>query len=324
MATLTADEVIATFKEVKTVAICPHINPDGDALGSSLALAALLRSFGCEATCLLAEDRPAPSIYSFFEDYEFVPAIAYEANPDLFIAIDVPSTRRLCDGVAVMERSLSSLCIDHHPDYGDFADHYHGDSKASATASIVWSLIKASGVEITKAMADYCYVGLMTDTGRFAFQNTNQQAFHDASEMVAHGVDPSFISMRVYENKSTSILNLESRLIDRMHFANQDSVVYSWIDENDFQELQLNREDSEGLPTILRSIADVQVALLLRIEDDTVRVNMRSRGDFDVGALARSLNGGGHKAAAGITYLGSKDEVLAILLGELHGLEPLE
>ena len=322
---LTTKEALALFEGVESVAICAHINPDGDALGSSLALAAFLRARGCRAICLLAQDQPAPELYAFLEGYEFVNVDSYTETPDLFVAIDVPVPSRLGDATAVLERSPRSLCIDHHPDYSGFATWYYGDTLASATATLVWALIKESGEKITHNMAEYCYVGLMTDTGRFSFQNTSEQSFRDAADMVACGVNPTSMSMNVYETKSVDALRLESRLIDRVRFSHDKSIVYSWIDEQDLYDLGVTRDDTEGLPTVLRSILGAQVSVLLRVEGELVRANLRSRGSFDVGELARRFGGGGHQAAAGFTFKGSPDEVMDMLseaIGDIENNRP--
>jgi len=322
--TLTAEEVLASFDGVKTVAICSHVNPDGDAVGSTLALAALMRALGCETTCLLAQNRPAPFMYSFLEDYDFLSASDYTETPDLFIAVDLSGTGRLGNGCAVLERAPRSLCIDHHPGYTGYADAYFGDIDAAATASLIWELIKKSGVSITPAMASYCYVAIMTDTGRFSYQNTNERTFYDAAEMVASGVNPTYISKQVYESKSMALLRLEVRLIERMRFSRNREIVYSWIDDNDFVELGVNCDDTESLPIILRSLAGVQVAALLRAEDDVVRVNLRSRGCCDVAELASRFGGGGHRAASGFTFNKSLEETIAILLEAFERSECLE
>jgi phosphoesterase RecJ-like protein len=323
MTTLTAAQMAEKLKGWNKVAICGHINPDGDALGSALALAALLRAEGAEVTCLLAKNGRPPSLYEFLDGYQFVCAQDYHDTPDLFIAVDLPYIDRLGDGEDVLKRAQCSVCIDHHPGYSGFADYYFGDHTAAATCSLVWSVIKASGHAPTLEMATACYIGVMTDTGRFSFQNTNERAFLDAVEMLACGVDATRMSQNVYENKTMSVVKLESRLIDRMRFAFGRELVYSWIDENDFRDLQLDRSETESLPTILRSIEGVEVAALFRVEDGTVRVNLRSRTLCDVGELARRFGGGGHRAAAGVTIEASLPEAIDMLIREAGSLECL-
>jgi phosphoesterase RecJ-like protein len=313
---LTTGEALAYLDTPRTVAICGHVNPDGDSLGSALALAALLRAKGHRVTLLLAKGRTAPELYGFLRGYDFVPAADYTEVPELFIAVDLPNGERLGDAQAVFERAGDTLVIDHHPDYTGFAKHYLGDTAASATGLIVWRLITASSVPITREMAEYCYVALITDTGRFSFQNTTAEAFAAASGMIAAGVDPADVSTRVYDSKSLASLRLDARLISRIGYAADGRVAWSWVTEDDFRELEVARDETEGLPTILRSVKGTEVAILLREESGRVRVNLRAKTGCDVGEFARRFDGGGHKAAAGFTLEATLEEAKALILNE--------
>jgi phosphoesterase RecJ-like protein len=317
---MTTEEVLTFLSEPREVVICGHVNPDGDCLGSSKALTAFLRAKGHTVTSLLANGTKAPKLYEFFADYEFLSAADYTGTPDLFIVVDSPNKERLGDAIAVFDRAKDTLVIDHHPDYNGFAAHYRGDSQAAATGLLIWQLITASDVNPTLEMAEYCYVALITDTGRFAFQNTNAEAFAGASEMIAVGVNPSEISMLVYDSKSLAALRLDERLISRITYAADGRVVYSWVTENDFGELGVLREETEGLPTILRSVEGTDVAILLREEAGRVRVNLRAKATCDVGEFARRFEGGGHKAAAGFTLNMSLAEAKAKILKEADNL----
>jgi len=317
---ITVDELLSLLSEPQTVALCGHINPDGDAIGSLLALGAFLKARGHQVSRLLAGKTQAPELYSFLNDYEFVLAEQYDETPDLFIAVDTPNKERLGDAVPVFERALKTLCIDHHPDYTGFTDLYMGDAEASATGLIIWNLIMASDTPVTSDMAEACYIALITDTGRFSFQNTNAEAFSAAKEMVAAGVDPSKMSSLVFDSQSLGLLKLNARLISRMEFAFGGKLVLSWVTEEDFAELGASREDVEGMPTLLRSVKGCEVAVLLRVEEDRVRVNLRAKGSADVGELARRYGGGGHRAAAGFTLKTSLDEVKALVIQEANNL----
>lgn len=317
---MTLEETLVFLSEPRTVAICGHVNPDGDALGSLQALAALLRAQGHRVTSLLANGTEGPKVYAFFENYEFTSAAVYTETPDLFIVVDSPNKDRLGDAKAVFDRAPDTLVIDHHPDYDGFANHYLGDSDAAATGLIIWNLIRASGVVPTREMAEYCYVALITDTGRFAFQNTNAEAFAGAGEMIACGVNPSDVSTRVYDSKSLAALTIEARLISRIAYAADGRVVYSWIGEKDFAELAVSRDETEALPSILRSIEGTDVAILLREEEGHVRVNLRAKNSCDVGEFARRFNGGGHKGAAGFTLEMPLDDARVKILKEAEHL----
>ncbi|MDR1713756.1 MAG: DHH family phosphoesterase [Coriobacteriales bacterium] len=298
---LTIQQALALLEGHQEVAICGHTNPDGDALGSNLALAAWLRARGAKVTSLLAKLPKGPNLYSFLPGYDFVPASEYTGTPDLFVVVDTSTKERIGDGAAVFDRAGQTLVIDHHPDFDGFSPNYFGEPDSPATGLLVWRLLKASGQPITQRMAEYCYVALMTDTGRFSFQNTTQEAFTAAGEMVALGVDSAMMSREVYENRSYSAMLLDSRLVERMRFAGNGAIVYSWVSEADLEELNLSRDETEGLPTLLRSVRSVAMAVLFREEENGVRVNLRAKYGCDVGALAREFGGGGHRAAAGIS-----------------------
>jgi phosphoesterase RecJ-like protein len=297
------------------------VNPDGDALGSNIALSTLLRVLGHDVTQLLAQDKPAPTLYRFLNCYDFIPAASYSGTPSLFIAVDTPTVERLGDAAHLAQDCATVLLIDHHPGPESYANYYCGDQKASATSLLVWKMIEASDVPPSQTMAAAAYVGLMTDTGRFAFQNTSAESFRAAATMVDCGIDPTFLSQEVYENKSLASMQLEARLIERLAFCCEGAVVSSWVTDGDFKELGLLHEDSEGLPSILRSIAGVKVAALLRAEEDgVVRVNLRSTAGTDVGAFARNYGGGGHAAAAGITLHMTLEEARRDFVPALAGL----
>ncbi|MDR1015080.1 MAG: bifunctional oligoribonuclease/PAP phosphatase NrnA [Coriobacteriales bacterium] len=317
----TVDETLAFLSvEPCEVAICGHVNPDGDSLGSALALAALLRAKGHTVTNLLASDKKAPELYEFLADYRFVPAARYREVPDLFIAVDLPHIDRLGEARAACERAKDTLVIDHHPDYSGFGRHYLGDVGASATGLIIWRLIRASGVAVSAEMARCCYIALVTDTGRFSFQNTTAEAFRAAGEMMAVGVDPADVNLRVYDSKSLASLQLDARLISRIGHTASGRVVYSWVTEEDFRELGVSRDETEGLPTILRSVRGTEVAILLREESGRIRVNLRAKGSCDVGEFARRFEGGGHRAAAGFTLATTLDAAKALILKEADAL----
>jgi phosphoesterase RecJ-like protein len=134
--------------------------------------------------------------------------------------------------------------------------------------------------------------------------------------MIACGVDPADVSMKVYDSKPLAALKLDARLIARIAYAASGRVVYSWITENDFKELKVSRDETEGLPTILRSVRGTEVAILLREEEGRIRVNLRAKASCDVGEFARRFDGGGHKAAAGFTLATTLDEAKRLILKE--------
>ncbi|MDR3316144.1 MAG: DHH family phosphoesterase [Coriobacteriales bacterium] len=304
-------EIIDVAQEI---VVCGHVNPDGDAVGSNLALSAFLRERGHTVTSLLAQYPTAPNLYAFMPGYEFVPAAEYAGTPDLFIAVDTSTKVRLGKAAEIFDRAKNTLVIDHHPDYEGYSPNYFGDARAAATGLLIWDLLSATETPITRDIAEYCYVAIMTDTGRFSFQNTSSEAFEAAGEMIAAGVNPAEMSKNVYESRSLSSLMLDARLVSRIRFSGDGRIVYSWVNAADLSELKVTRDETEGLPTLLRSIRDVEVAILLREEEDGTRVNLRAKGSCDVGAVARAFGGGGHRAAAGITLALPLPEAIEVIL----------
>ena len=317
-ACLSLEETLAVMDAAQSIAITGHMNPDGDALGSALALRDLLEALGKEVTVLLAQDQPAPKLYAFLPEYEFVYASEYTKDPDLFIVVDASTLKRIGNSQDVLSRAKDTLVIDHHANYEGFANHYLGDTTAPAAATLIWQLIKASTIEPTLNMAIYCYVAIMTDTGRFAYTNTNHSAFADAVEMVDLGVDPARMSELVYEHKTAAAMRLEAMVIERVKFACNGSIAYSYIAKGDLETLGIERDATEQLPPILRSIEGVEVAALFRDEgSEGVRVNLRSRGNYNVGIFACQHGGGGHAAAAGLSLELPLEKAVSLIVDDL-------
>lgn len=315
------------MKKAKTAAICGHKNPDGDCLGSVLALTHALRGMGIQATPLLAAD-DKPANLDFLEGYDgLVPACEYDGIPDVFIMVDVPSEDRMLDGAAVKARAAASIKIDHHAGPDDVADECYIDVDAAAAGVLVWEFIGQLGAERTPAIAQCCFVALMTDTGSFRYQNADARAFEAAAQMVGAGADPASAATLLYQRKTIAALQLEARVAERARFECDGHLVISWMDEADLEELGASRDDCEELTDVVRQIAGPEVSVILRGQGDHIRGSIRSKTDHDVQAIAMQMNGGGHKAASGFTLYGSMEEAISTvvaLVGASFGLAKSE
>lgn len=301
MAGLDFSRIIEQIKAAESVALCGHLNPDGDCLGSVLALTHALRVLGKSATPLLATSAKPP-VFEYLEGYDdFVSATEYEGAPDLFIMLDVPSPERMADGAAVMNRCAAKVKVDHHAGPEDIVDAAVIDTSAAAVGVMVWELIAALGVEPTKAMAQACYVALMTDTGSFKFQNADARAFLAASQMVQAGADPAQAATAVYQSKTCAAVKLESLVADRIRVVCDGHMAISWISQNDLDELGATKDDCEEITDIVRQLGGPEVSVVLRAMGGIIRGSIRSKTDFDVSVIAKQMNGGGHKAASGFT-----------------------
>lgn len=325
MAKIDFSDGIELLKGEHTVAICGHVNPDGDCLGSVLALTLALRSCAFEVTPLLAT-RECPGLYDFLEGYEWLtPACEYYEDPDVFIMVDVPSLQRTGDGAHVFKRAKKTLLIDHHQGDGAFADVAFVDDGAAAAGMLVWDFIEQSGITVTPEIATCCYTALVTDTGRFQFQNTNPAALRAAADFAQAGAVPSEISRYVYQRRSLAAIQLNALVMRRMEIMFDGKVVVSWVCEADFKNLGASKDDGDSLIDQIRQLDGIEVAVMLREQGPIVRGSIRSKTDRDVSAIAKKIGGGGHRAAAGFTVKGGLDEarhVVTELLRESFEIKP--
>lgn len=311
MAGIDYSRAVELLKGAQSVALCGHLNPDGDCLGSVLALSHALRAMGKSTQPLLATTAQ-PANLDFMPGYdEFVPAAQYADAPDLFVMIDVPNDQRMSDGAAVKARCAASLKVDHHAGPEDIVDVAVVDTDAAAVGVMVWELIEALGVEPTPAMAQCCYAALITDTGSFRYQNADARAFSAAASMVAAGADPALVATNIYQRKSIAAVRLEALVGERARMALDGRCILSWMTNDDLLRLGATKDDTEELTDVVRQIAGPEVSVILRKnEDGSIRGSIRSKGEHDVQAVAIKMGGGGHKAASGFTLHGDMREAL--------------
>lgn len=316
--------VEALINDAKTIAICAHTSPDGDALGSVLGLLFIVRSRWPEAqvTPLLADDAPTPRIYQFLPGCEeLVHAHDYHDAPDLFIAVDLSQMGRLNLAQEVCKRAHKVAVLDHHPTDQPFGDVNVIRPEAAAAGVIIAEFGLYLGVEITPNIAQALMCAIVTDTGRFQYQNSDCESFQVASLLVEKGASPSEISLNVYQSFRLSFLHLKSIVMGRITTFEKGRIAYSYATRNDLERTGADLDECDGLIDVVRSVEGSEVALFLkRIPGGKVRGNLRSKGTHDVSSVARLMGGGGHRAAAGFTYEGDIDEALAAVLPPLREL----
>ena len=313
--------------EADTIAVCAHTSPDGDALGSGLGLAELIRGYwpGKRVTNLLADSDPVPRIYQFLPRAdEFVHVADYPETPDLFIAVDLPCASRLNEAQAVCERAGHVAVIDPHPagEAGaDFGEVHLERTSAAAVGCIIAEFALFLGVGISSQMAQDLFCAIVTDTGRFQYQNADAEAFEVASMLVDAGASPSQVSLHVYQSFRLQYLHLESLITGRIVTFDKGRIAYSYATKSDLERTGATVDECDGLIDVVRTVEGSVIALFLKeVGDGLVRGNLRSKGSYDVSGVARQLGGGGHKAAAGFTVRGNVDEVLSQALPLLQEL----
>lgn len=318
-------DIARALAEHDSIAICGHVNPDGDCLGSQLALAHVLEGQGKRVACLLAKDEPVAASLSFLPGSEkLMPAQRYADTPEVFVAVDVPTPERLGEAAcAVHARAGLTVTVDHHLAEQFMSDLSYTDAGAASTTLLIWELARLVGGEAVRtAMVATCaYTGLVTDTGRFQYQNVDERCFVAAAQMVAAGADPAYVSEQVFQSRSLASVQLEGLALSRMRVLSGGQVTLSWVTRADMEALGAAKPDAEPLVNALRSIAGVRVACMLREQDGEVRGSLRAKDDTDVAAVAREFGGGGHKAAAGLSLHCSIDEAVSVLSKRLERID---
>lgn len=308
------------LRRASSVVVCAHVRPDGDAMGSVLGLTLALRAAGIAAIPTLADDRDAPSTYSFLPGHSLFARAADLETPEVFVALDTPVPDRLGVAQALMEAAETVIVFDHHPDATHFGAHCVCDPMMAATGQIVWNFLEFLEVQPTAEIALPLYVALMTDTGRFSYDNTTPDALRVAASMLDVGVSPSEAARLVYQERSVASLEMEARALSRLVTANDGHVAITMLSDADFSETGALPEEAEHVLDAVRSLGGVDAVVVLRQRGTEVRVNLRSKTGADVGSVARTFGGGGHRAASGFTVEDSSiDAVLIDLLPLLPG-----
>ena len=306
------------IEDADTIAICAHTAPDGDALGTQLALSEIIGDRWPEkqVTCLLADNDECPRLYRFLPGTEgLVKSRDFTGDPDLFIAVDLSQANRLNEGEAVLKRSRKSAIMDHHPCDAPFADANLVRPQASAAGIIVLEFALYLGIEITPDIAQNIMCAIVTDTGRFQYGNTDSETFECASLLVECGANPAEISLNVYQSFRLQYLHLKSAVLGRIKTFDNGRIAYSYATASDLERTGADLAECDGLVDVVRSVEGAEVALFLKtVAKNKVRGNLRSKGTYDVSKVARAVGGGGHRAAAGFTFEGEVDDALAKVL----------
>jgi len=306
----TFEEIGRAFREHQRFAILSHVRPDGDALGSQLALALSLKQLGKDVR-VWNED-------GMLEKYSFLARAQSLTKPpsgpeevDVAIALDTAIQNRLGTAFQAIRTAKIWINIDHHPSNPGYGDLVYVDPTAPATGQILFELIKSERLPFDRAIAENLYVAISTDTGSFQYPNTTARTFEIAAELVRAGVDVGRINQQVYENYPRRRVELLRELLRTMRFEGGGRVASFSLSLKTAAELGVLPEDNEGLIDHLRAIRGVIVAVFFEeLTDGKVRVSMRSKSEkTDVCAICQKFGGGGHTLAAGARMRGSLAEV---------------
>jgi phosphoesterase RecJ-like protein len=311
-------EVIEVLRDGGPVCVCAHASPDGDALGSLLGLGRSLAATRRDVVLFQDGDDPFPRELAFLGLESIQRRVPEDAAGRTLIALDCGSALRVDRAGEAVTRFARVVNIDHHHDNTLFGDVNLVDAEASCTAEIVAGLLDEAGIPLAEGAPLALYVGLVTDTGRFAYTNTTPRAHHLAARLLEAGVDPAEVFSTLYESLPLARQRLLGLALGRAEVAAGGRLAITSLARADFASTGADDAASDGVVDALRAIEGVELAALVREPRDrngpARKVSLRSRaGGLDCSAIARERGGGGHPGAAGYSTDESVDEIVAFL-----------
>ena len=310
--------IIDLLQQNDDIIIFPHVNPDGDCLGSSIALAMSLTNIGKKARVIVEENVPSA--------YEFLPGLKYlemykedKSNGQLAAAIDTGDRKRLGERVRLFDRCKFTMNIDHHKTNTSFADYNFVDASKSSAGEIIFDILKSMNVKIDKSIAVCLYVAIATDTGGFRYSNTTADTHRTAAKLMEYGLNAGELSSRLFDVVSKSKVLLTAEVIKTLETFSGGKIAFLEVNDKILESAGAVPGDCDGLVNIGRNIEGVEVAVLLKeIGNNEIKVNMRSNKYADVASIAGFFSGGGHARAAGCTIYSHMKKAKSMLLAKVR------
>lgn len=313
------EELLRTIRQGNRFLLTSHVNPDGDAIGSEIGLARLLRALGKGAVIWNRDD--TPTVYRALPGSGRIhvgeePPAGYPEHFDAVVALECPSLDRC--GLEDELTDLPVANVDHHLGNQHYGVVNWVDPAAPAVGEMVYRLAGALKATVDADTANALFLTLVTDTGGFRFSNATAGAFEAAAALVREGAQPEMVSKWLYESRPEAALRLLSEMLDSLELHAGGRVASAQLTRGMYERAGASHSDAEGLVDYPRSIAGVVgVALVRELEDGGCKVSLRSRGEMDVEQIARRHEGGGHRNAAGFNADGDVDDVTALAVREL-------
>lgn len=316
-------QIAETLNHSRRVLVASHADPDGDAIGSLVAMGLALEAAG--KSVVFYNQTPTPAVYRFLPAVERISADPAACRGcDVAVIIDCGNLERIGPAAAQVKQLPVVVNIDHHVTNTGFGDLQLVDSGACASAELVYRLIEAMGVTIDPPMAQALYTGILTDTGSFRFSNTNRAAFAICDHLVQIGVNPANVARHVYGHFSMGRIRLLNMALDSIEISDNGKVSMMSLTEEMLRQTDTQSEDADGLINYARRIKDVKMAALIHefTNGDGPgqpggrhhHVSLRSDGSVDVAAIAAAYGGGGHTTAAGFNIDASMVEIKAKIM----------
>jgi phosphoesterase RecJ-like protein len=319
------DEAARVLDGADDVVLVCHVNPDPDAMGSMLGLASALAKRGARVAATWPNDPAEPPrwLEAFPGRKHVVPPGDLPKQPKVLVVLDAADPGRLDGLIHLLERAETSICIDHHRTNPGFATVNLVDPDASATAEIVFRLLRRMKVEIDDDVATCLYAGLVTDTGRFQYEATTPDVLRVGAELRERSFDHARLAQALFEDNSVPYLRLLGQVLSRAVHVPEANLVWAAVTRSDLEVAGLAMQDTDDVMDVLRTAREADVAAILKQQrDGGWKVSLRSRGDTDVAAVAAKFGGGGHRLAAGYSSKSGLDETVQSLVDVLVAVDP--
>ncbi|MEZ7892002.1 MAG: bifunctional oligoribonuclease/PAP phosphatase NrnA [Candidatus Wallbacteria bacterium] len=314
-------QILEKLKNSRSVLITSHVNPDGDNISSCASLAMGLEKLGKKTA--IALNSPVPYIYKFMQHTsQFISFQELENSRQFFdcaMVLDVGNLKRVGETTDLKKFTELILNIDHHVRTEMCGHISFVDSSYSSTAEIIYNVLLDLNVKIDRDIADNLYVGIMTDTGNFQFQNTTASALRTAGALVELGASPEFLNKKVYFSNRPAKILLMGKVLANLKFTDDYKIGWISATKEIIDNCGASSDDLENVINNVTSVDGIEVAILFRdLNDGTIKLSLRARGNADVQKYALKYGGGGHKKASGMVLNGKLDFVVNKVISEMR------
>jgi len=311
-------EMVRVIAAASSIGVVGHVSPDGDALGSMIALALGARNAGKAAVASFDEPFVVPEEMSFLDTSVLVKPSAFPTDLDLAVAVDTSVAHRVGTLAGPMAQATRLAVIDHHISDGSWGDVLLIDRTAASTTELIYRVLKELDWNITKPMADALYTGLVTDTGRFQYSSTSPVTHEIAADLLTLGAEPDVIGQRLFEEEAFGYYTVAANVLGRAVLDVEHAFVWSLMTIADLEAGGVGPHEVDGLIDLVRMARGTEVACLLKETKSGVhKGSLRSRGTIDVSAIAGTFGGGGHHNASGFTSNADPETIIQQIVSQL-------
>ena len=308
--------IVELINNAQDIAIISHINMDGDAIGSSLALMFALKKIGKKVTTYIEEE--VPLRFDFLKDTDDLVYYTEDmdvSKHDLLIVVDVADRNLLGNRAKLLDKIPNSIAIDHHALHYNYANNIWVNKKAAAAGELIFELLQKMNIPLDYEIATCLYVAITTDTGRFKFNNTTKRTHEIAGELITYGVKTSELTNKLFDESTKERTMLIAKTIETLEMFENGKIAVMIITRDMMKETNAKDSEQDGIIDYVTNICGVEIGILIKEkENGALRASLRSKTYIDVSKIANNFGGGGHKMASGCGFDGDINEFKAKLV----------